>query len=105
VVKVFSSVQPSQDDKVSEVREALTQKILMNANDIIDAAIEQAKKGHYSITRLLFGIAGLYPAPRGASDATDRSLADLLCKELGLPEPDNDEAQPAPPPDPAHSLK
>jgi len=97
--------ESSQDEQISQVRQALTKKILTHADEIIDAAIDEAKNGHYSITRLLFGIAGLYPAPRGASDASDHSLADLLCKELGLPEPDNTPSPPTSPPDPAHSLK
>jgi hypothetical protein len=95
----------SQDEKISQVRQDLTKKILTNADAIIEAAIKKAKDGHYSITRLLFGIAGLYPAPRGASDANDHSLADLLCKELGLPEPEHNETQPTSPIDPTHSLK
>lgn len=92
--------QPTSDDDVSKIRQALTGAILTNAKDIIDAAIKKAKEGHYSITRLLFGIAGLYPAPRSASDASDHSLADLLCKELGLPAPGNNDALQTPLPTP-----
>lgn len=97
----------SQDEAIAHLRRTLTEKILMNADDIIEAAIAQAKQGHYSITRLLFAIAGLYPAPRSLSDTTDHSLADFLCKQLGLPElaSENNSPQAAPPAERADSLK
>lgn len=70
----------------------------------MEGALKKAKEGHYSITKLLFALAGIYPVPPTASEALDRSLADFFRKELGLPESaqENDTASAA---DREHSLK
>ncbi len=78
---------PTEPIEVAGLRQALAKLVLANATEIVNGAIAKAKQGHYSVTKLLFALAGIYPAPGGADSAADHSLADFFCKELGLPEP------------------
>ena len=82
---------PEPDKSPEAIRQQMTKLVLHNAEAIVQAAIEKAKAGHYSLTRLLFSLAGLYPAP-GSSDArTDNSLAEFFLKQLGIAPPQSED--------------
>lgn len=91
-----SASSGGEPKEVTDIRQDLAKLVLDNATDILKGAIEKAKQGHYSITKLLFSLAGIYPAPAASDAAADHSLADFFCKELGLSPPDpesNDQPQ------------
>ena len=46
------------------------------------AGIEEGKKGHYQAMKFLFEAAGIFPKRSGEA----KSYAEILCKQLGLPE-------------------
>jgi hypothetical protein len=96
--------KPLSDDEILRIRETLAKSIVSNAKEILEGALKRAKEGHYCLTKLLFALAGIYPVPPTANEALDRSLADFFCKELGLPDPEQ-ENDPAPAADREHSLK
>ena len=54
---------------------------------MVKAVIEEAKKGHSPSLKYLFEMIGLYPATLETQQAEKRemSLAELFCRELGLP--------------------
>jgi hypothetical protein len=57
------------------------------ASDMVRAAIEEAKKGQSGALKYLFEMIGLYPATLESEQTEKRemSLAEYLCRELGLP--------------------
>jgi len=81
--------------------------VLSSATEIVQAAIKKANEGHYCLTKLLFSLAGIYPAPVKADLESDESLAEFFCKQLGvhLPEPEPDKPKPPSPAEQEHSLK
>jgi hypothetical protein len=80
------AVNSIEDEKIGALRQQLADLVHANAPAILQGAIEKAKQGHYSLTKLLLALAGIYPAPASVAESADHSLADFLCKELGLPE-------------------
>ena len=57
------------------------------AGEMVEAVIEDAKKGHSVPLKYLFEMIGLYPATLESeqSEKREMSLAELFCRELGLP--------------------
>jgi hypothetical protein len=81
-----TAADPERSD-IDALRQQLAARILANINAILDGAIEKAKQGHYSLTKLLFAVAGIYPATVAAETTNQHSLAEFLCKQLNLPLP------------------
>jgi positive regulator of sigma E activity len=84
---------------VDTIRESITRMVALAAGDMVKAAIEEAKKGHSTALKYLFEMVGLYPATLETEQAEDRemSMAELFCRELGLPmrPPDPKDEEPA----------
>jgi|SRR5581483_3072737 hypothetical protein len=70
------------------VLDRIKRMVVAEAGDIILAAIEKAKKGHYQCLKYLFELAGLYPAVAEKMEENNLSLARTLCDQLGLPAED-----------------
>ncbi len=71
-----------------QLREQMAQLVRTEAAKIVQGAIEKAKNGHYCLTKLLFSLAGLYPAPVKQDGTPDNSLAEIFFRELGIPLPE-----------------
>lgn len=71
-----------------EVRKEITSIIGNEATKLMQAVMEEAKKGQLAPVKYLFEMAGLYPAPAETSsvDPEENSLARTLMHRLGLPE-------------------
>jgi hypothetical protein len=126
IVKTIGAIPPSEPqpkpapdpvpDDPDQLREQMAKLVRDQASDNVKAAIEKAKTGHYCLTKLLFSLAGLYPAPAKQDGSPDNSLAEIFLRELGVPLPEREpnvlpsETLPAnikalPAPDPGDSLK
>jgi hypothetical protein len=72
---------------IAAVRHMITRMVTLQAGDMVKAVIEEAKKGHSPSLKYLFEMIGLYPATLETQQAEKRemSLAELFCRELGLP--------------------
>lgn len=80
---------------IARIRQALTRMVAHQAGEMVKAAIDDAKKGHSPSIKYLFEMIGLYPALAETEQEEKRemSLAELFCRELGLPmHPPEDEA-------------
>jgi hypothetical protein len=81
---------PAEASAAAATRDAMRRELAAvvgaNAGAIIKAAIKKAKGGHFQSMKFLFAIAGIHPAQTSEEQAGDLSLAQLLCRELGLPE-------------------
>lgn len=69
----------------AEVRRQIKEKIVLEAWEMVLAAIKKAKAGNYQIMKYLFELAGLYPLEAGEKTDEDFSLSRMLCDRLGLP--------------------
>lgn len=69
----------------AEVRRRIREDVIRQAGEMVAAAIEKAKGGHYQIMKYLFELAGLYPQAADENAGDDFSLARVLCDRLGLP--------------------
>jgi hypothetical protein len=72
---------------IAGIRHAITRMVAHQAGEMVKAAIDDAKKGHSPAIKYLFEMIGLYPATAETEQAEKRemSLAELFCRELGLP--------------------
>jgi hypothetical protein len=72
---------------IASIRRAITRLVAHQASDMVKAVIEEAKKGHSQSLKYLFEMIGLYPATveTEQSEKREMSLAEYLCRELGLP--------------------
>lgn len=72
---------------VTAIRRTIIRLVALAASDMVKAAIEEAKKGHSPALKYLFEMAGFFPATLETEQAEKRemSLAELFCRELGLP--------------------
>jgi hypothetical protein len=72
---------------IARVRQAMTRLVTHQAGNMVRAVIEDAKKGHSVALKYLFEMIGLYPATLESeqSEKREMSLAELFCRELGLP--------------------
>jgi DNA replication protein DnaD len=72
---------------IAGVRQAMTRLVALEADEMVQAVIDEAKKGHSVALKYLFEMIGLYPATLESeqSEKREMSLAELFCRELGLP--------------------
>jgi hypothetical protein len=72
---------------IAGVRKAMTRLVAHQAANMVKAVIEEAKKGQSTALKYLFEMIGLYPATLESeqSEKREMSLAELFCRELGLP--------------------
>ena len=69
------------------VRQQVTNIIGAEAETMVWAAVEEGQKGHYQAMKYLFELAGIFPAPvNEEKNGEATSYAEILCRELGLPE-------------------
>ena len=69
---------------IANIREQITQEVGGCAVDMVKAAIDGAKNGHYLPMKYLFEVIGLFPASAVAESPEDNSLAKILLKSLGI---------------------
>ena len=79
-----SELIPETPVDIAKIRDQITQTVGKCAVDLVKAAIDEVKKGHYLPMKYLFEIVGLYPASAGAESPQDNSLAKILLKNLGI---------------------
>ena len=77
-------VTPPVPADMAQLREKLTNMVGANAEEILNATIEQAKSGHYLAMRCLFEMVGLYPVTVEKKDEEGESMAEVLMERLGL---------------------
>jgi hypothetical protein len=71
---------------IAAVRQDATNLIGGEAGDMVQAVIDECKKGHYQGLKFLFEVAGIFPATSEAPAEHEPSFAELLCRHLGLPD-------------------
>ena len=54
--------------------------------ELVESAIAEADKGHFTAMKYLFEMIGLYPATGRGETPEEDSLAKTLLQRLGLPE-------------------
>jgi hypothetical protein len=81
------AVRVTKSVDVASLRQSLTRMVAVAASDMVKAAIGEAKKGHSTALKYLFEMVGVYPPALETEQAEKRemSLAELFCRELGLP--------------------
>jgi hypothetical protein len=80
-----AELQGSAEAEWNDIRQRIRERVLSEIINIVDAAIEKAKGGHYQFMKYLLELAGLYPPAKEESGGNDCSLARALCDRLGLP--------------------
>jgi hypothetical protein len=96
---------------IARVRQAMTRLVTHQAGEMVKAVIDDAKKGHSAALKYLFEMIGLYPATLESeqSEKREMSLAELFCRELGLPmysaEAQTDEAAEPEPAQEGHAVE
>jgi hypothetical protein len=95
--KAASKSKSRKPVDLQAIREAIVSQVGVEAAEMTDALVEEAKKGQLAPTKFLFEIIGLYPARAASGDneqAEDEEaeegndLASVLLRRLSLPEPD-----------------
>jgi hypothetical protein len=69
---------------IAKIRYQITQAVGGSAVDMVKAAIDEVKKGHYLPMKYLFEIIGLFPGSAVAESPEDDSLAKILLRKLGV---------------------
>jgi hypothetical protein len=69
---------------IDKIRDQIKQEVGGCAVDMVKAAIDEVKKGHYLPMKYLFELVGLHPASAGAESPEDDSLAKILLRKLGV---------------------
>ena len=69
-----------------KVREKINALVGGKAVGLVESAMDEAKKGHFTAMKYLFEMIGLYPATGEDLLPGDDSLAKTLLRRMGLPE-------------------
>ena len=71
---------------MEKVRGEISQLVGSSALKMVQSTIEHVHDGKYAAMKLLFQIAGLYPAPKKQEDDSEDTMSKLLFDRLGLSE-------------------
>src|SRR5450432_3571280 len=87
--KSSSSTKPVQRKALAltEIRRQITYLVGNGAVGMVESTMEQVGKGHYLGMKYLFEMIGLYPATGEDGALVPDSMAAVLLRRLGLPEP------------------
>lgn len=72
---------------LAEIRQQITNLVGNDAVDMVEITMEEVGKGHYLGMKYLFEMIGLYPAAGEDGTREPDSMAAILLRRLGLPEP------------------
>ena len=75
-----------QTTDLAAIRQQITDLVRDQAVPMVKITISEVDKGHYSATKYLFEMIGLYPAATQEETEDEDSLARTLFRRLGLPE-------------------
>lgn len=68
------------------IREQIMSLVCHQALGMVEATIREAEKGHFTATKYLLEMIGLYPATDQEEAPGENALAKTLLRRLGLPE-------------------
>jgi hypothetical protein len=69
-----------------KVREKINTLVGGKAVGLVESAMDEAEKGHFTAMKYLFEMIGLYPTNGEEMPMVDNSLAKTLLRRMGLPE-------------------
>jgi hypothetical protein len=72
---------------LAEIRQQITNLVGNDAVGMVEITMEEVGKGHYLGMKYLFEMIGLYPATGEDGLLVPDSMAAVLLRRLGLPEP------------------
>jgi hypothetical protein len=72
---------------LAEIRQQITNLVGNDAVGMVEITMEEVGKGHYLGMKYLFEMIGLYPATGEDGALVPDSMAAVLLRRLGLPEP------------------
>lgn len=72
---------------LAEIRQQITNLVGNDAVGMVEITMEEVGKGHYLGMKYLFEMIGLYPAAGEDGVLVPDSMAAVLLRRLGLPEP------------------
>ena len=72
---------------LAEIRQQITNLVGNDAVGMVEITMEEVGKGHYLGMKYLFEMIGLYPATDEDGVLVPDSMAAILLRRLGLPEP------------------
>ncbi len=72
---------------LAEIRQQITDLVGNDAVGMVEITMEEVGKGHYLGMKYLFEMIGLYPATGEDGALVPHSMAAILLRRLGLPEP------------------
>jgi hypothetical protein len=72
---------------LAEIRQQITDLVGNDAVGMVEITMEEVGKGHYLGMKYLFEMIGLYPAAVEDGVLVPDSMAAILLRRLGLPEP------------------
>jgi hypothetical protein len=75
-----------QTTDLAAIRQQITDLVRDQAVPMVKITISEVDKGHYSATKYLFEMIGLYPAASQEETQGEDSLARTLLRRLGLPQ-------------------
>jgi len=84
--KAWTAESTPEPAGLDATRRELARIIGAAAAEIVNAAIAKAKAGQFQAMKYLFELAGIHPVHVEEGEAGDLSLAQVLCRKLGLPE-------------------
>jgi hypothetical protein len=69
---------------IAKIRDQIKQAVGGRAVEVVNAAMDGVKNGHYLPMKYLFEAVGIFPVSTGAESPEDNSLAKILLKSLGI---------------------